>query len=124
MALSKLNTYRKKNQKITQNADYICLNMKNEQKQMKKSLFQRSGCSIVAALGSDHVPRIPLLACLGCQGLQGAAGSPVERRLMEADRLKMCSMMWLKEHETCSPTGATHGGSRDGQQLKTPTGFT
>lgn len=32
--------------------------------------------------------------------------SPSERKLMEADRLKMRSMMWLKEHETCFLTDA------------------
>lgn len=34
--------------------------------------------------------------------------SPVERKLMEADRVKMCGMMWLKEHETCLPMDAVH----------------
>lgn len=34
--------------------------------------------------------------------------SPVEGKLMEADRLKMCGMMWLKEHETCSLMSASH----------------
>lgn len=32
--------------------------------------------------------------------------SPLERKLMEADRLKMRGMMWLKEHETCFLTDA------------------
>lgn len=32
---------------------------------------------------------------------------------MEADRLEMCSMMWLKEHETCSPMDAVHSATRE-----------
>lgn len=40
--------------------------------------------------------------------LPEAPVSPVERKLMEADRLKMCGMMWLKEHETCLPMDAVH----------------
>lgn len=44
--------------------------------------------------------------------LSEAAVSLVERKLMEADRLKMCGMMWLKEHETCSPMDAMHSNHR------------
>ncbi len=43
--------------------------------------------------------------------LSEATVSLVERKLMEADRLKMCGMMWLKEHETCSPMDAVHGAT-------------
>lgn len=43
--------------------------------------------------------------------LSEATVSPVERKLMEADRLKMCGMMWLKEHETCSPMDAVHSAT-------------
>ncbi|TNN67261.1 hypothetical protein EYF80_022510 [Liparis tanakae] len=53
----------------------------------------------------DHYPFI-------CEASQ-ATVSLVERKLMEADRLKMCGMMWLKEHETCSPMGAVHRASGD-----------
>lgn len=37
--------------------------------------------------------------------------SPSERKLTEADRLKMCSMMWLKEHETYFLTDAERGAT-------------
>lgn len=37
--------------------------------------------------------------------------SLVERKLMEADRLKTCCMMWLKKHETCSPMDAVHSAT-------------
>lgn len=39
--------------------------------------------------------------------------SLVERKLLEADRLEMCGMMWLKEHETCSPMDAVHSATRE-----------
>lgn len=39
--------------------------------------------------------------------------SLVERKLMEADRLKMCGMMWLKEHETCLPMDIVHSTTGD-----------
>lgn len=48
--------------------------------------------------------------------LQEATVSPVEKKLMEVDRLKMCGMMWLKEHETCSPMDAAHGAAGETQR--------
>lgn len=60
-----------------------------------------------------HVPEIPQPGFL----LWEATVSLVERKLMEADRLKMCGMMWLKEHETCSPMDATHSATGETVRL-------
>lgn len=50
--------------------------------------------------------------------LSEATVSLVEAKLMEADRLKMCGMMWLKEHETCSPMDAVHRSTGDTETIK------
>lgn len=39
--------------------------------------------------------------------------SLVTERLMEADRLKMRRMTWLREHETCSSMGGMHVATGD-----------
>lgn len=65
--------------------------------------------SIVPFLAWAHAPETPQSQLL----LSVAKASPVDGKLIEADRLKMCGMMWPKEHETCLPMDAVQSATRD-----------